>query len=91
MRGGGFHDRSRNPNSYPMTSASKFPSAVTVRVNGHVAGRWRSPTIQPIHAASSAGTRSRVTAGCTRPAHTGSSFACHCPRTPSLRQRRPAR
>jgi hypothetical protein len=40
MRGGGFHDRSRNPNSYPMTSASKFPSAVTVRVNGHVAGRW---------------------------------------------------
>ena len=40
MRGGGFHDRSRNPNSYPMTSTSKFPSAVTVRVNGHVAGRW---------------------------------------------------
>jgi hypothetical protein len=40
MRGGGFHDRSRNPNSYPMTSASKFPSAVTVRVNDHPAGRW---------------------------------------------------
>ena len=40
MRGGGFHDRSRNPNSYPMTSATPFPSAVTVRVNGAVAGRW---------------------------------------------------
>ncbi|MEP7347221.1 MAG: glycoside hydrolase family 2, partial [Gemmatimonadaceae bacterium] len=40
MRGGGFHDRSRNPNSYPMTNASKFPSAVTVRVNGQLAGRW---------------------------------------------------
>src|SRR5262249_44662177 len=24
MRGGGFHDRSRNPNSYPMTSAFPF-------------------------------------------------------------------
>jgi len=40
MRGGGFHDRSRNPNSYPMTSESKFPSAVTVRINGYVAGKW---------------------------------------------------
>jgi hypothetical protein len=40
MRGGGFHDRSRNPNSYPMTNASKFPSAVTVRVNDRLAGRW---------------------------------------------------
>jgi predicted transcriptional regulator len=40
MRGGGFHDRSRNPNSYPMTSVIPFPSAVTVRVNGYLAGRW---------------------------------------------------
>jgi hypothetical protein len=40
MRGGGFHDRSRNPNSYPMTSSVPFPSAVTVRVNGTPAGRW---------------------------------------------------
>jgi glycosyl hydrolase family 2 len=40
MRGGGFHDRSRNPNSYPMTSATPFPSAVTVRANGVLAGRW---------------------------------------------------
>jgi hypothetical protein len=39
MRGGGFHDRSRNRNSYPMTSAYKFPSAVTIFVNGRLAGR----------------------------------------------------
>jgi len=43
MRGGGFHDPSRNPNSYPMTGATPFPSAVRVRVNGHVAGRWDLP------------------------------------------------
>jgi hypothetical protein len=40
MRGGGFHDPSRNPNSYPMTGATPFPSRVTVRVNGVVAGRY---------------------------------------------------
>jgi galactose mutarotase-like enzyme len=40
MRGGGFHDPSRNPNSYPMTGSTPFPSAVTVRVNGQLAGRW---------------------------------------------------
>ena len=39
MRGGGFHDPSRNRNSYPMTGEHPFPSAVTVRVNGVVAGR----------------------------------------------------
>ncbi len=39
MRGGGLHDRSRNPNSYPMTSEDKYPSAVTVSFNGHVGGR----------------------------------------------------
>jgi hypothetical protein len=39
MRGGGFHDRSANKNSYPMTSAYKYPSAVTVRVNGQFAAR----------------------------------------------------
>jgi galactose mutarotase-like enzyme len=38
MRGGGFHDPSRNPNSYPMTGATPFRSAVTVSVNGHLAG-----------------------------------------------------
>src|SRR5205823_2105694 len=41
MRGGGLHDRSRNPNSYPMTSAEKFPSAASVRVNGVAAGNWK--------------------------------------------------
>ena len=40
MRGGGFHDPSRNPNSYPMTGTTRFPSAVTVTVNGQLAGRW---------------------------------------------------
>jgi hypothetical protein len=39
MRGGGFHDPSRNPNSYPMTGTTPFPSAVIVRVNGALAGR----------------------------------------------------
>ena len=38
MRGGGFHDPSRNPNSYPMTGEHPYPSTVTVRVNGAVAG-----------------------------------------------------
>ncbi|HEV8382694.1 MAG TPA: glycoside hydrolase family 2 TIM barrel-domain containing protein [Gemmatimonadales bacterium] len=41
MRGGGFHDPSRNPNSYPMTGETPFPSAVAVRVNGYFAGRRR--------------------------------------------------
>src|SRR2546427_12292489 len=43
MRGGGFHDPGRNPNSYPMTGATKFRSAVTVRINGELAGRWDLP------------------------------------------------
>src|SRR5260370_19187982 len=43
MRGGGFHDPSRNPNSYPMTGAAPFRSAVTVRVNGHLGGRFDLP------------------------------------------------
>jgi galactose mutarotase-like enzyme len=40
MRGGGLHDPSRNPNSYPMTGATPFRSAVTVRINGEPAGRF---------------------------------------------------
>jgi predicted transcriptional regulator len=40
MRGGGFNDPSKNPNSYPMTDDTKFPSAVTVWVNGEHAGRY---------------------------------------------------
>jgi hypothetical protein len=38
MRGLGTHDPSRNPNAYPMTDTVRFPSAVTIRVNGVVAG-----------------------------------------------------
>jgi hypothetical protein len=39
MLGQGTLDPSLNPNAYPMTDASRHPSAVTVRVNGVVAGR----------------------------------------------------
>jgi hypothetical protein len=39
MRGLGTLDPSRNPNAYPMTDEARFPSAVTVRVNGVAAGR----------------------------------------------------
>jgi hypothetical protein len=39
MRGRGTHDPSRNPNAYPMTDEQRFPSAVTIRVNGIAAGR----------------------------------------------------
>lgn len=34
MLGGGNHDRSRSPNSYPQTSVSKFPANLKVYVNG---------------------------------------------------------
>jgi len=40
MRGGGLQDPSRNRNAYPMTGVKMYPSAVTVRVNGEVAGRY---------------------------------------------------
>ncbi len=40
MRGGGLQDPSRNPNAYPMTGTTPYPSAVTVRVNGTLAGRY---------------------------------------------------
>ena len=40
MRGGGSHDPSRNPNAYPMTDERKFPSRVTVRVNGAIVGTY---------------------------------------------------
>jgi hypothetical protein len=43
MRGGGLQDRSLNANSYPMTSSWKYPSAVTVRVNGEIAGQRELP------------------------------------------------
>ncbi len=38
MRGKGTFDPSRNPNSYPMTDTKKFPSMVTVVINGTVIG-----------------------------------------------------
>ena len=40
MRGGGLQDPSRNRNAYPMTGETRYPSAVTVRVNGELAGRY---------------------------------------------------
>jgi hypothetical protein len=43
MRGRGTNDPSRNPNAYPMTDGVRFPSAVTVRVNGIIAGRRELP------------------------------------------------
>ncbi len=39
MRGEGTLDPTLNPNAYPMTDETRFPSAVTVRINGVVAGR----------------------------------------------------
>jgi Glycosyl hydrolases family 2, sugar binding domain/Glycosyl hydrolases family 2, TIM barrel domain/Glycosyl hydrolases family 2 len=39
MLGQGTHDLSLNPNAYPMTDVRRVPSAVTVLVNGIVAGR----------------------------------------------------
>jgi hypothetical protein len=40
MRGRGTFDPSLNPNSYPMTDETVFPSAVSVRFNGVPAGRF---------------------------------------------------
>ena len=39
MLGRGTSDPTLNPNAYPMTDQSRYPSAVTVRINGVVAGR----------------------------------------------------
>ena len=38
MRGRGTFDPSLNPNAYPMTDEERFPSAMTVYINGTVAG-----------------------------------------------------
>jgi hypothetical protein len=40
MRGGGLQDPSRNRNAYPMTDEKRYPSAVTVRINGATAGQY---------------------------------------------------
>ena len=34
---------SQNPNSYPMTDVSRFPTAVSVKINGNFAGRYDLP------------------------------------------------
>src|SRR5205085_7569205 len=39
MRGRGTFDASLNPNAYPMTDERLYASAVTVRINGVIAGR----------------------------------------------------
>jgi hypothetical protein len=38
MRGGGLHDPSKNPNSYPMTDTYRNPSVVRIIINGINAG-----------------------------------------------------
>lgn len=43
MRGRGTHDPSSNPNSYPMTDETKFPSMVQVSVCGESAGLFDLP------------------------------------------------
>ncbi len=40
MRGKGTHDPSSNPNSYPMTDETRFPSAVRIRVAGRAVGTF---------------------------------------------------
>jgi len=40
MRGKGTFDNSLNPNSYPMTDETKFPSRVKIRVNGEIVGNF---------------------------------------------------
>lgn len=43
MRGKGTHDPSLNPNAYPMTDETRFPSRVGVRINGVHAGMHDLP------------------------------------------------
>ncbi|HEX9958570.1 MAG TPA: glycoside hydrolase family 2 TIM barrel-domain containing protein, partial [Fibrella sp.] len=43
MLGGGEKENSKSPNSYPMTDVYTYPSAVTVRCNGQLAGRYDLP------------------------------------------------
>ena len=40
MRGKGTFDNSLNPNSYPMTDETKFPSRLKIRVNGEIVGNF---------------------------------------------------
>lgn len=43
MLGGGTFDNSLNPNAYPMTDESKFPSDVAISFNGVAAGKLNLP------------------------------------------------
>ncbi len=43
MLGGGFSDRSSNPNSYPQTSVYKFPGDVKVYANGELVATVKLP------------------------------------------------
>ena len=43
MRGKGTHDPSLNPNAYPMTDETTYPSAVRIRIGDHVAGLFHLP------------------------------------------------
>jgi len=49
MRGRGTHDPSSNPNSYPMTDDTRFPSSVRVRVLGWSAGVFELPNDSADH------------------------------------------
>ena len=43
MRGEGFYDPGLNPNAYPMTDTRKYPSLLTIKVNGTTAGQFYLP------------------------------------------------
>ncbi|UCG47367.1 MAG: hypothetical protein JSU94_17975, partial [Phycisphaerales bacterium] len=43
MRGKGTHDPSLNPNAYPMTDETSYPSAVRIRVSGRSLGVFDLP------------------------------------------------
>jgi hypothetical protein len=87
MLGGGFADRSKNPNSYPMTCAEKWNGAVKVYANGVFVSPWSCRTILPTIAASSPGSRSSATTRCRRRAATDISWRRRSLPTPSRRAR----
>jgi hypothetical protein len=88
MRGLGTLDPSRNPNAYPMTDEVRFPSAVTVRVNGVAAGRHELADDPATIAGSCPGTRSSRTRSCGKRARTAISSEVPIPRA-ALEKRRP--
>ena len=80
MRGSGTHDPGLNPNAYPMTDATRYPSAVRVLVNG-VAGGPLRPARRPGRPprARCPGTRRSGTGSSARPARTGTSSPATVP------------